>query len=140
MEQNYTEISNELNNLLDKIKADSKVYVYNLLDESNNQFTIEEYDKMRDDVRTHMEESNPFTVFSDEEMQMHILTAIEGYGGFGRKFIDNLVDKDPASAKGILEAVMQDYLDLQQYVLDFTTKWDALQSQAIQKSTEESNS
>lgn len=142
MNQNYTEIPQDVKELLSKIQQDSKVYIYNLMTEPGKDYTEDEYNSMKQTIRESALDKengvNPFAVFTDEEMQTNIMTAVEGYGGFGHEFIINLVDKDPASAKVILEAVMQDYLDLQAFMDNYINSLQAQvqQAQAKEETTE----
>lgn len=117
-------MNEETKEVLKKIQADAQVYIFNLLNFGEN-YTKEEYIKRAQAIKESSEEHNPFKVFTDEEMQMNIMTALEGYGSFGTEFIDKLIDSDKASAKNILEAVLQDYLDLQNFIETMTIKMES---------------
>ena len=62
-----------------------------------------------------MQETKDYSIFSNfdfTQKNINMGTLIQGYGNFGRKFIEEVFSQDSASALNMFEVVTQEYLDL----------------------------
>lgn len=120
---------------LQKAKViEAKTYVYNLLKLGNN-FSEEEFNNLVEKIKAERsdEELNKlFARFSDEDEFLNENTLLLGYGNFGHKFVEELVDQDPASAKVLLETATQCWLDLR-YQMEY---FNQLAEQLVNKKEE----
>ena len=130
--------------LFNKVNLDSRIYVSNLMDFSptyNEEVYNKKLSEVIDKIKKDVEEKNSsdvFKDFTDEELFMNINTMMAGYR-FGTAFIDALVDKDPASAKNILEAVFQDYMELQDFIVKQTEKMEEIVKSQKEKENKKEN-
>lgn len=130
--------------LLNKVNLDSRIYVSNLMnfspeydEEIYNKKISEVHDKIKKEIDEN-KSSEVFKDFTNEELLMNINTMMIGYQ-FGTAFIDALVDKDPASAKNILEAVFQDYMDLQDFIVKRTEEMEQIVKSQKEKENKKEN-
>ena len=130
--------------LLNKVNLDSRIYVSNLMnfspeydEEVYNKKISEVHDKIKKEIDEN-KSSEVFKDFTNEELLMNINTMMIGYQ-FGTAFIDALVDKDPASAKNILEAVFQDYMDLQDFIVKRTEEMEQIVKSQKEKENKKEN-
>ena len=130
--------------LLNKVNLDSRIYVSNLMnfspeydEEVYNKRISEVHDKIKKEIDEN-KSSEVFKDFTNEELLMNINTMMIGYQ-FGTAFIDALVDKDPASAKNILEAVFQDYMDLQDFIVKRTEEMEQIVKSQKEKENKKEN-
>lgn len=102
---------------VDKMLDDSHRYIFNLLGfegEYSDEKFKEEMDKLKPE--------EIFTVAKPLDMETDLLTLTQGYGNFGKLFIKNIIDKDKDSAYHVFESVVQDWLDLKEFISSFTKR------------------
>lgn len=128
--------------LINQVNLDSRTYVSNLMDFSptyNEEVYNSKIAAVSEKIKAEVAEgkkSSIFKSFTDEELLMNINTMMIGYQ-FGTEFVNELVDKDPASAKNILEAVFQDYMDLQDFIVKQTEKMEEIVKSQKEKENKE---
>lgn len=102
---------------MEKMIEDAHKYTYNLLDFEGD-YTEEKYHEELDKL-------NRDEIFSNDDVikkETDFVVMTQGYGCFGKDFIKALIDKDPNSAYHVVENVVQDWLDLQEFLRDITKK------------------
>lgn len=87
--------------------ADAQKYVHNVMG-LPGEFNKEEFIKYIDEHK----DPSIFTNFDMMQRNINVTTLIQGYGNFGRNFIDEVYSKDPDSLKNMFEVITQEYLDL----------------------------
>ena len=101
---------------LNQMIADSHKYIYNLV--FDGEYTPEKF--MSETGKLNKDEI--FSVYKPLDMQTDLETVIQGYGYCGKEFIKNMIDKDKDSAYHVFESVVQDWLDLQEFLRNVTEK------------------
>lgn len=97
-------------------------YVWNLMDltkETNKEYSLDnwtEYLKSKSDSESAKER---FTNFSQESLDLNDVVLRQGYGVFGRKFIEKVFEEDKDSALNLFEVAIQQYFDLDYAVNEF---------------------
>lgn len=96
-----------------QMMKEAKEYVFNVM-KLEGQFSEEAYDKAINALHsdTSEESKSIFSNFTVEQKFLNENALMQGYGNFGKPFIDNIVDQDIASVKVLLETAVQGWLDL----------------------------
>ena len=103
--------------LMNKMIDDAHKYVFNLLD-FEGEYTPERF---KEEIEK-CDKDSLFTTYKPLDMQTDLVTATQGYGYFGMNFIRALIDKDKDSAYHVMEALIQDWLDLQEFLRSVTSR------------------
>lgn len=105
---------------MERMIDDAHKYIYNLLD-FEGEYTKEKFqqafEKMKEEKGTDI-----FTNADVMTKEVDYTTVMQGYGLFGNVFIKAMIDKDPASAYHVFENVVQDWLDIQEFLKEVTEK------------------
>lgn len=128
----------------EQLVSDAQKYVFNLM-KLGKEYSKEEYENKTAEIKKNMQETKDYSIFTNFDFvqkNINMTTLIQGYGNFGRKFIDESFAQDPASALNMFEVVTQEYLDLkaaieeqfEAYAEDLATK------KAAEEAVKESNS
>lgn len=108
---NNTEISDEMIKQMEaaehEMNEKAAEYAWNILDLGTS-FNKEEYDKIKKEQLS----PNNFTNFDVPTRLLNMTMLIQGYGNFGRKFLESVFDKDRESCINMFESVTQEYLEL----------------------------
>jgi hypothetical protein len=128
----------------EQMLTDAQTYVFNIM-RLGKEFSKEEYTKKTEEIKQKMHESKDFSMFTDfdyVQKNINMVTLIQGYGNFGREFINEVFAQDPASALNMFESVVQDYLDLKAAIEEQFEKYteDLQTKQAVESAVSESNS
>lgn len=105
---------------MEKMIEDAHKYIYNLLD-FDGEYTKEKFQQAFEKVK----EEKGTDIFSNSDTmtkEIDYTTVMQGYGYFGNDFIKAMIDKDPASAYHVFENVVQDWLDIQEFLREVTEK------------------
>lgn len=119
---------------------DSHKYIYNLMgfdgeyteDAFQAKFKEIEVDK---DARLAL-----FTSYTGFDKQLDLVHIQQGYGYFGKDFVRNLIDKDKDSAYHVFENLIQEYLDLQEFMFETTNKLEEASKNLKASETNQENS
>lgn len=128
----------DLEELEKKILNDAKVYIFNVMD-FGNEYSEEKYQEKLEESHKEIraDGSKTFNTFEPSMMQANLTTLMQGYTNFGVPFINNVIDKDPESAKVMLESVTQDWLDLQNFIREMSDKMENAIKQNQEMTNEE---
>lgn len=119
---------------------DSHKYIYNLLGfkgEYTEEAFQEEFNKISSDQDKRL---SLFTSYSGFDKQLDLVHVQQGYGYFGKDFVKNLIDKDKESAYHVVENLIQEYLDLQQFMFDTTAKLEEASKKYKESKSKQENS
>ena len=105
---------------MNKMVDDACKYIYNLMD-YEGEYTPEAFTEKINGLKR----EDIFTIYKPLDMQTDLVTITQGYGNCGKEFIKNLIDKDKASAYHVFESVVQDWMDLQEFLRSVTEKLDS---------------
>ena len=99
--------------LLKQIHTDACTYVWNLMNIEGT-YDPEAYTSYIKEMIAKNKETNaePYSRWSDEEYFLNAEIVLQGYGNFGKAFINEVLEKDPDSAKVLFETAAQAYLDI----------------------------
>lgn len=114
-----------LEELEKQILNDAKVYIFNVMD-FGSEYSEEKYQEKLEESHKEIraDGSKTFNTFEPSMMQANLTTLMQGYTNFGVPFINSVIDKDPESAKVMLESVTQDWLDLQNFIREMSDKME----------------
>lgn len=123
---------------------DAQKYVFNIM-KLGKEYTKEAYEQKTSEIKQTMRETKDFSMFTNFDFvqkNINMTTLIQGYGNFGRKFIEETFAQDPASALNMFEAVTQDYIDLKTAIEEQFEKYadNLATKQAVEEAVKDSNS
>ena len=123
---------------------DAQKYVFNIM-KLGKEYTKEAYEQKTSEIKQTMHETKDFSMFTNFDFvqkNINMTTLIQGYGNFGRKFIEETFAQDPASALNMFEAVTQDYIDLKTAIEEQFEKYadNLATKQAVEEAVKDSNS
>ena len=99
--------------LRERILNDACTYVWNLIG-IEGQFDKDAYTKYVTDLKEKnaAEGIVPFSRWDDEMYALNQTIITQGYGNFGKEFVEKALAADPESAKVLFEAAIQSFLDI----------------------------
>lgn len=98
----------------EQLNQDAQKYVFNIMN-LGKEYSDALYKEKTDEIKKNMQETKDYSIFSNfdfTQKNINMGTLIQGYGNFGRKFIEEVFSQDSASALNMFEVVTQEYLDL----------------------------
>jgi hypothetical protein len=101
---------------------DSHKYIYNLMGfsgEYSEEAFLGKFEELKADNEKRLA---LFTAYTGFDKQLDLVHVQQGYGYFGKEFVKNLLDKDKDSAYHVVENLIQEYLDLQEFMFTTTAK------------------
>lgn len=118
------EVTQEMIEQMEKAEKDMNLkayeYIWNLL-ELGKEFSEEEYIKLRE---AQLSKDN-YTNFEVPTRLLNMTMLIQGYGNFGRKFIEAAYEKDKDSCINMFESVVQEFLELDAAVKEHISQMEA---------------
>lgn len=110
MEEKENSLQEEVNNMIKaekemNIKAEE--YVWNILNFGPT-YSHDEFERIKKEKAS----KDAFTDFSSPEIMLNMTMLIQGYGNFGRAFIEAVFNNDKDSCINMFESVTQEYLEL----------------------------
>lgn len=105
---------------MDTMIKDAHKYIYNLMG-YEGEFTEDKFQEATDKL----DRDNLFTVYKPIDMQTDLVTLTQGYGFCGLDFLKRLIDEDKDSAYHVFESVVQDWMDLQEFLRDVTSRLES---------------
>ena len=116
-DEEMLEMENEASaKLQEQIFYDAAEYIYNLLGLGTEPYSREVYDKFVEKVQAERKDTTPeegyYSNFDNNTIMLQEFIIRNGYSIGGKKFVEKIVDEDPESAKVLLEAAIQRYLEM----------------------------
>lgn len=119
---------------------DSHKYIYNLMGfdgEYDEDAFQAKFKEIADDTDKRLA---LFTSYSGFDKQLDLVHIQQGYGYFGKNFVKNLIDKDKDSAYHVFENLIQEYLDLQEFMYAATNKLEEASKKFKDSKSKQDNS
>lgn len=119
---------------------DSHKYIYNLMGfegEYDEHLFQDNFKEIADDPDKRLA---LFTSYSGFDKQLDLVYIQQGYGYFGKNFVKNLIDKDKDSAYHVFENLIQEYLDLQEFIYTTTSKLEEASKKFKESESKQDNS
>lgn len=120
--------------------ADSHKYIYNIMG-FDGEYTEEAFQAKFKEIESDKDKRlSLFTSYTGFDKQLDLVHIQQGYGYFGKDFVKNMIDKDVESAYHVFENLIQEYLDLQQFMYDTTVKLEEASKNLKSSETKQENS
>lgn len=99
--------------LHNQMVEDARKYAFNIMVEDKKElYSPEAYKELTNKYQGKIEQ---FTDFSVEQVNMNIEHLTQGYGVFGKEFLQKVIDKDKDSLLAMFETVTQEFLQLNEF-------------------------
>lgn len=119
---------------------DSHKYIYNLMG-FDGEYTEDAFQAKFKEIADDKDKRLAlFTSYSGFDKQLDLVHIQQGYGYFGKNFIKNLIDKDKDSAYHVFENLVQEYLDLQEFMYTTTSKLEEASKKFKESESKQDNS
>lgn len=119
---------------------DSHKYIYNLMG-FDGEYTEDTFQAKFKEIADDKDKRLAlFTSYSGFDKQLDLVHIQQGYGYFGKNFIKNLIDKDKDSAYHVFENLVQEYLDLQEFMYTTTSKLEEASKKFKESESKQDNS
>ena len=142
-----TKVSNEENKdiviteeAFHQMILDSHKYIYNLMG-FDGEYSEDAFQAKFKEIESDKDKRLAlFTSYSGFDKQLDLVHVQQGYGYFGKDFVKNLIDKDKDSAYHVFENLIQEYLDLQEFMYSATAKLEEASKKFKDAETKQDNS
>ena len=142
-----TKVSNEENKdiviteeAFHQMILDSHKYIYNLMG-FDGEYSEDAFQAKFKEIESDKDKRLAlFTAYSGFDKQLDLVHVQQGYGYFGKDFVKNLIDKDKDSAYHVFENLIQEYLDLQEFMYSATAKLEEASKKFKDAETKQDNS